>query len=149
MHSMAAAPQTIPTTLRFGRIVWSVLLASQLLYSFGLNRLIHQLSIGHPVPPNAFVIGMNCTAIFELAFGIFAYVRLVGRSCRTLASNPSDARALLRWRQGMILTCVMAETVVMTGFALRVQGALPTQSFPTIAVGIGAMLLFYPKAPTN
>ncbi len=146
---MPAAPQTLSATLRFGRILWFILFASQLLYTFGSNRLLRQMSANHPIPPHSFVIGMTYAALFETALGVIFYVRLVRRSGVTLASDPTDALVLRKWRQGMILACTMAEAAVLTGFAVRAQGALPTQSFPISALGLIAMLFFFPKTPTN
>jgi hypothetical protein len=71
-----------------------------------------------------------------------------GQAEEVLRRTPDDAQALARWRSGQIISFVLAESVVLFGFALRFLGAPLGRVLPFYAAGILLFLIFRPTAPS-
>ena len=81
--------------------------------------------------------------------GATVYIRLkmVGTALDTLRSTPDDPNSLAKWRKGVVLSDVLLDAVVLYGFVLRLLGGPFQQSLPYYVVGIGLMILWWPKRP--
>ena len=82
-----------------------------------------------------------------LAIALFLRIKMVQPGAVILQEKPDDQTALARWRAGNILSFVLAETVVLFGFALRFIGGTTWQSLPFYIVGIALMLVWWPHRP--
>ena len=92
-------------------------------------------------------MGLAVIGVLILFTTQFLRVKLMNPSLETLRSKPDDANSLARWRTGAIASCIMAESVVLLGFALRFTGGTLKQALPFYAMGIGLMILWWPQRP--
>jgi hypothetical protein len=71
----------------------------------------------------------------------------MGRSFETLRLKPDDAGSLVSWRAGAIISATLAESVGLFGVAIHFLGGSNQQVVPFFILGVGAMLIWWPKAP--
>ena len=62
-----------------------------------------------------------CAAV-TLALGQVMRSRRLGPAFETLRIKPDDPEALVRWRQGVLISDVLAEATVLYGFAVHALG---------------------------
>jgi hypothetical protein len=139
-------PQPAPTldaAVRVIRIVHGVLLFSMILYAFTAER------IGMHEPHDIRVIWIAFLALCPAEIGIAFYFRLkcVQPAAELLQTQPGDASALGRWRAGNIITFVIAEAIMLYGFALRFLGGTVLQALPFYAAAVALMILWWPRRP--
>ena len=68
----------------------------------------------------------------------------------TLERLPQDAKTLIRWRQGYIVTYCLSLSIALYGLALHFFGFSTSQVAPFFIAGFALILFFGPKAiPRN
>jgi len=67
----------------------------------------------------------------------------------TLASHPSDAKALNLWRMGQIVTFALGEAVALYGVVLHFLGFTLSQVAPFLVAGFLVILFFGPRRQSN
>lgn len=86
-----------------------------------------------------------CLALIAVTFNIRS--RKLQTAVDVLQTQPDDPEALTRWRLANILSSVIAESIVLLGFALRFLGGSRIQSAPFYVVAIALMLIWWPRRP--
>ncbi|MBZ5702275.1 MAG: hypothetical protein LAN84_10550 [Acidobacteriia bacterium] len=131
----------LQTALRDLRIIHGVMLVSVLLYMLVIFQ-IHP-SEGHlsPVIPEA--ITVCCAA--EIAVALVLRARLLAPCMETLRSNPDDAQALGRWREGNLVSITLAQSVALFGLVLKFLGASWFVGGPFFATAIFLLLIWTPR----
>lgn len=135
---------TTQTTLRFLRILQGILLASMV-----LDPTIAEMispDIGKALNPFIFKF-LAATSATYVGIAVWIQITRVRPALETLQSKQDDARSLYHWRSGVILSSVMLEAVVLTGFALRFMGGTFLQSLAFYCIGILLMLIYWPRRP--
>jgi hypothetical protein len=133
---------SIEGTRRFLRTVNLVLLASMILDVWAAEKLFpHEPRTLNRIMATEFAV--MGAAMLGIAF--FARKKMVGPALDALQFKPDDVSSLTRWRAGNILSYILMESVVLFGFALRFLGGTLAQSVPFYAVGLGLMLLWWPR----
>jgi hypothetical protein len=117
------------------------------LVAAGLNvivplRLIH---VESQSPPDVFAVAIGFTAAAVIGLAVFFRMRYVQPNTEALRSNPEDAVALAKWRQGTIISLVCCESVVLFGLSLRITGVTWNICGIFYAVGILLLLAWTPK----
>src|SRR5262249_43166157 len=117
----AVSTLKLPDLLRFLRIFWLMLFATQLLFAFGSSLVLPH---PNPQPPDqAFLIAIGACAIGDVAICLFFYARKVRAARAALRENPDDSAALMNLRIGTIVVMSLAEAIALFGFLLYAQGA--------------------------
>ncbi|HUI51426.1 MAG TPA: hypothetical protein VLX60_06565 [Terriglobales bacterium] len=104
------------------------------------------IALPKAAPPSAVIIGAFAViSISTLAAGFFIRARLVQPASELLRANPEDGAAGGRWRIGVMLALVFAESVLLFGFALRILGASWAVCGGFYGVGIFFLVAWTPK----
>lgn len=135
---------TAQATLRFLRIFQGILLASMVLYPTAAGMM--SLHFDKPLNPAMFGSLTVVSAIY-VGIALWFQITRIRPALETLQARPDDATSLDRWRSGVIVSCVMLEAVVLTGFALRFIGGTFLESLPFYCAGILFMLIYWPQRP--
>jgi hypothetical protein len=139
-------PQPVPKldgSLRTIRIIYAVLLFAALNYIFIPESLFHF----KPRDVHVIWVGFLVNGLLIVGLALFFWMKLVSTAAETLRTNPEDQFALGRWRAGNILSCVLAESIVLLGFSLRFIGGTSLQSLPFYFTGVAMMILCFPRRP--
>jgi len=137
-------PMTTQATLRFLRMVHGVLMVSIVLYVLVMRMVPAQNT--EPLKPSMLWSLGACAAV-TLALGQVMRSRRLGPAFETLRIKPDDPEALVRWRQGVLISDVLAEATVLYGFAVHALGGSGRQIAPFFIAGAAAMILWWPKMP--
>jgi len=129
-------------SLRYVKIIWSAFLFAALLYIW-IPEQVHVQS--RELAP-AFYYAMIGLAILMLPILLVMRKATIGLAEPILRNAPQDASALMKWRSGQIVTAAMCEAIVLFGLVLRFVGATRMQAAPLYALGIGALIVFWPKS---
>jgi hypothetical protein len=123
------------------RLMWVFFLVAEFIY-IALPEMLH--TTARPIQPMMYwlLLGMS---MMELAAIVVMRKFTVSRSEDILRATPSDAAAILRWRQGQLSTFAIASAIVLFGLVLRFIGSSLMQVVPFYVVGIAAMIVFKPK----
>src|SRR6266478_3490445 len=81
----------------------------------------------------------------SLSFAAFLRRRMIKPSEESLRSNPDDESALKKWRTGVIVSLVMASTIVLFGLVLKFMGATWNVASWFFIVGILLLLAWTPR----
>ena len=127
--------------LRNVRILHAVFLLTMFLYIVVL-RLIKTPE--HAVP-TGIVLVFALVAFSDVGIALFIRSRKVRASEEKLRTQPNDPGALNQWRVGMITSCVLAETIALLGFVLRILGAEWKLAGAFFAFAVLLMLLWMPR----
>jgi F0F1-type ATP synthase membrane subunit c/vacuolar-type H+-ATPase subunit K len=92
-------------------------------------------------------LGLMGASFLVVVVAIIVRIKMVRLAAETLQTQPNDSAALVRWRTGIIASFVLAETIMLFGFALRFFGGTLLQVTPFYAVAIALMLLWWPRLP--
>jgi hypothetical protein len=128
-------------TVRFARTVWGILFFTQILYVLTAERFRPDA----PTTPPTLVLAAP-VFIYLLLGLVFRKIK-VWRAGELLRADSDNQQAINNWRSGQIITMVLAEAVVLTGFMLRFMGAPLNHSAAIYALGMAAMICFFPKKP--
>lgn len=138
------SPATTDQMLQFLRIVHGVLMFSIALY-VGAIRVISRQTAALSNPNLPIIFGVLAASAIALAF--YFRSRFIDSAFDTLRTRPDDAAALKRWRQGVMVSDVLAEAVALYGFALYVMGGQIWQGVAFIVVAELFMVLWWPRRP--
>jgi hypothetical protein len=125
------------------RIIYGLLLLAAIFYVLTAQKLFHHEA--HDV--HLIWLGFLVTGLTLVGVGRFFRLKMLQPAAATLQTIPDDQSSLARWRIGNLLSCLLAESVVLFGFALRFLGGTSTQSLPFYIVGIALMLVWWPRRP--
>jgi hypothetical protein len=120
-----------------------VLLSAAIFYVLTAEKLFHHEA--HDV--HLIWLGFLVTGLTLVGVALFFRLKMLQPAAETLQTNLDDQSALARWRIGNLLSCLLAEAGVLLGFALRFMGGTTRQSLPFYIVGIGLMLVWWPRRP--
>jgi hypothetical protein len=87
------------------------------------------------------------TGLMIVGIALLFRIKMLQPAIENLQEKADDQIALARWRAGNILSFVLAESIVLFGFALRFLGGTITQSLPFYIVGVALMLVWWPRRP--
>ena len=134
---------TLENSIRAMRIIYAALLFAMILYVLMAEKLTHH------EPHEVRIVGITflATGLMIIGVALFFRFKMLQPAGETLQEKPDDQTALARWRAGNILSFVLTEAVVLLGFALRFMGGTTMQSAPFYTVGIGLMLVWWPRRP--
>ncbi|MGB8542060.1 MAG: hypothetical protein WCD49_10545 [Candidatus Acidiferrales bacterium] len=140
-------PPTAPSvegTFRALRTVHFVLLASILLYIWAGEKVIRH---NQQVPGRAFSTAFGLFAAATSVAALVVRTKTIQPALDLLQTQPNDTSALNRWRSGSILSYVLAESVVLFGFSLRIFGGTLALSAPFYIAAIVLMIFLRPQRP--
>jgi len=129
-------------TLRIMRVLHAALLLATVAYVFLSVFFADGSSAEHD---RVLTISLGVVAMASLAIAAFYRARLVQPASEKLRATPDDASAAGRWRQGVLLSLVFSETVVLFGMALRFVGGAWQVCAVFFAAGIFFLLAWTPK----
>jgi hypothetical protein len=141
---MPPAVATIEGTLRQLRIVHGAMLAAAFLYAF-VVFWIPASAVAQTDP--AFLTSISVVAVVVACIAFWMRTKLLGPAFEKLRMQADDAGALANWRKGVLVSDVLAESVVLFGVAIHFVGAPNTQVIPFPLGGIALMLFWWPKRP--
>jgi hypothetical protein len=139
-------PQPVPTlenSIRSMRIIYGVLLSAAIFYVLTAEELFHHEAHDIHVMWLAFLVN----TLLLVAITVFFRFKRLQPAAETLQAKSEDQSALARRRIGNLLSCLLAESVVLFGFALPFTGGTTMRSLPFYIVGIGLMLVWWPRRP--
>lgn len=129
-------------TLQLIQTVRVFLIGSILLYFWIVWKLPSS------IVPNPFVFRVLTVVAVLMVIGIFLIRKIqVLPAEASLATQTQDASALLRLRQGYLVTYVLSEAIVLYGVALHFLGNSLMRVTPFFLAGLVLMLYFGPKRP--
>jgi len=96
-------------------------------------------------PSLVFVLALGVVALSTLGVAAFYRSRMVQPANEALSRNPDDDSAAARWRQGVIVSLVCCDSIVLFGLALRFVGVAWSKCSIFYAVGIFFMLAWRPR----
>ncbi len=85
-------------------------------------------------------VGLN-----EIGVAAFLRSRMIKPSEESLSSNPNDEPALKKWWTGVIVTLVMASTIVLFGLVLKFMGATWNVACWVFIMGTLLLLAWTPR----
>jgi hypothetical protein len=129
------------SALRTIRIVWIGMFIAGLIYVWLPERLGVQPREANPLLYTLILV--QAVAVFVIAVGMRKF--MVGKATETLRTNVAEAVALQKWRTGQIVSVAMFESIVLFGLVLRFTGATRMQVAPLYVLGLGAMIVFWPR----
>jgi hypothetical protein len=128
---------------RQARVIAIPFLATIPLYALAGEWIGSRASLEVAVVRLAFFVVSATTAL--IAFQLRA--RWIPAAVDALRRSPNDAGAAQRWYSAQFVSLVIAETIGLFGFALRVLGGSLFESLPFYIVGFGLMLAWFPRRP--
>ena len=140
---MSQPTLTLDRSIRAIRIIFAVLLFAAISYILMAEVLFHH----EPHDIHVMWVGILVNALLVVGIAFFFRMKMVSTAVETLRTKPDDLSALGRWRAGNIISCVLAESIVLLGFSLRFIGGTPLQSLPFYFTGIAMMILWFPRRP--
>lgn len=139
-------PQPAPTLegalLRL-RIFYGAIFVAALMQIGAAERLARETSNAVHFLYKAFLL----VSVLDLGIAFFYRQRKVAPSIERLRDQLDDTGAIQNLTAGSILSVVLAESVVLCGFALQFLGATRPQAAPFYFAGVFLMLLWWPKRP--
>ena len=140
---MPLSVSTLENSVRAVRILHAVILYSMiLLIPMGEDFLHHESHDVHLI-----WIGFLVTSLMVVGVAFYFRLKMLQPAAEVPQTSPDDRIALSRWRFGNVLSFVLAESVVLYGFAVRFMGGTIAQSLPFYVVGIALMLVWWPRRP--
>jgi hypothetical protein len=133
----------LDSTIRAGRILHAVLLLAALLNIFMAEVFSHH----EPHDVHVIWVGFLVNGLLLAGIALYFRIWMLATAAEILRTKPEDQFALARWRFGNILSFVLAESIVLFGFALRFIGGTSLQSLPFYIAGIAMMILWFPRRP--
>lgn len=131
------------SNLKQVKIVWLALFVAGIVY-VALPEFIAVQS--RELNPVIFPV-LVAQGLVILTVVVFLRKLLIGRAVEALLTNAEDRTAILKWRSGQIATAALCESIVLLGLVARFIGGTRPQSATLYVLGLGAMIVFWPKAP--
>jgi F0F1-type ATP synthase membrane subunit c/vacuolar-type H+-ATPase subunit K len=88
-------------------------------------------------------MGFTCVAILGVA--MYLRKRMISPAEEILRSNPEDKSMALKWRNGVVISLVFCECIVLYGLVLRILGNSWSVCGIFYSVGIFFMLAWWPR----
>jgi len=132
---------SIKKTLRVTRVLQVALLVMVVINfdaSYRVAPTQNQIS-----PILVYAITFFC--LNDIGVAAFLRNRMIRPSEESLRSNPDDESALRKWRTGVIVSLVMASTIVLFGLVLKFMGATWNVASWFFIVGILLLLAWTPR----
>ena len=142
LENLSQLPLTITrqSALATTRAVQSVLLVTIALYAFAAERITR-----HAVPvPLLSAWSLSALALGTVIASIFLRRRLFLFANEKLCRDPQDANGLGRWRWGTILSMLLAASIGIYGFLLRMMGNARTIAWPFFFASVALLFLWGP-----
>ena len=140
---MTGESPTLDQTLRNLQILHGVFMATMVMYAYVLRFFERTSAIVDPI----FLWSITGVAIGCYCGSLLIRARKISPAVEKLRVTSDDAAALVSWRVGTILSCVIMECVVLFGLALYFVGATGRQVAAFFAVPFVTMLFLFPKRP--
>lgn len=134
---------TLENSIRFMRTFFFTILVAAAMQISLAEKLSHQ----EPRDVHVIWVGFLVNGLLIAGIALFFRMRMVTAAIEALRTKPEDQSAIGRWRAGNILSCVLAESIVLFGFALRFIGGTSVQSLPFYLAGMAMMILWFPRRP--
>lgn len=129
--------------LKLARMVHAAMLMALVLYVFLGEWLPHT-----PRSPSSVVFYAVTVIAIAMVGTVFVVRRAtVLRAEQTLMGEPANTAALLRWRQGQIITFALCEALGLYGLVLRFLGFTLSEVLPFYLVSLVLLLYFRPRLP--
>ena len=128
-------------TLRIMRVLHAALVLAALAYII-LAILVARAPVSFVDPIVSVVFAV--AALPPLGIAVFYRTRVVQPAAERLRANPDDNSAATRWRQGVLISLICCECVVLFGMVLRFAGGSWNVCAIFYAVGIFLMLAWTP-----
>ena len=134
---------SLADTVRATRILHLVLFLSVILYVF-VGEALHPAAQNIPaIVQYGFLIVAGGVVVVAVVFRQMT----AGQAEEVLCRNPEDVVAIGRWRVGQLVSCVLAESVALFGFALRFLGVSFGRAAPFYSAAILLFVIFRPTEP--
>jgi len=128
--------------LKIARVLHAALLLAAVAYII-LPLLVVSRSIK---PPDSLVpLALGVAMLPPLGVAAYYRARVVKPASQALRANPNDSAAAGRWRQGVLVSLVCCESIVLFGLALRLIGVPWNLCTIFYTLGIFLMLAWTPK----
>ncbi len=125
------------------------IIRAAMLVSIGFYVAI-SVAIPSTATPNLIILRAVSVLAVMLILTIIVVRRLfVLRSEAALAAQPSDSKALARWRVGYLLTYILSEGIALYGVVLHFLGFALAQVTPFFLTGFVLLVFFRPRRPPN
>jgi len=134
---------SLENTVRTIRVVYAVPLFAMMLHVRMAEKVSHQ----EPRDIHLIWLAFLANGLMIIGIAFLFRIKMLRPPVETLQARPDDQTAFARWRAGNILSFVLAECVVLFGFALRFLGGTTWQSLPFYVLGIALMLVCWPGRP--
>jgi len=133
----------LPDQLRSLRIIYAIMFAMLPVYAC----LGEFLGSKGPGVDATLEIGCAVCGMVIAAVAIFFRRKTSESAGQVLRSDPENQQALTRWRSGQIVSFVLAESIVLLGFAQRFLGGPVKVAILYYFVAGVLFLLFRPSEP--
>ena len=128
--------------LQIARVLHAAFLLAAVIYII-VPLLVVSRSIK---PPDSIVpLALGLALLPPLGLAAFYRSRIVKPASEALRANPDDGAAAGRWRQGVVVSLVCSESIVLFGLALRFIGVSWNLCTIFYTLGIFLMLAWTPK----
>lgn len=124
------------------RVIHAAFLLAAILYVWVPSRIVHDSGKATPM---AILLAFGLVALSSLGISVFFRRLIVQPAAERLSKNPEDSQAAGRWRNGVLVSLVSCESVVLFGLALRFIGAGWNVCGVFYAAGIFFLLAWTPK----
>ena len=129
------------SALKQMRMMWAFFIVACLAY-VALPELLR--APVKPVQPMVYWVLM-AIAFMDLVTIVIFRRFTIDKAADILRLNPSDAPAILKWRQGQLVTFAIASAIVLFGLVMRFVGINTLQAAPFYVVGVAALIIFKPQ----
>jgi len=123
------------------RIFQGVLLIATFLYAYVAAAVLKPSSMA----PRAVLEAMQVEAVGLIVIALIVRRRMLAPAVEILRLNPSDAKALNRWRTANVVSLIFAEAVALIGVAVRALGGSGWTVWSFFVGAIVLMLLWTPR----
>src|SRR5207245_1070239 len=104
------------------------------------------VAIPSTATPNLIILrAVSVLAVMLILTTIVVRRLFVLRSEAALAAQPSDSKALARWRVGYLLTYILSEGIALYGVVLHFLGFALAQVTPFFLTGFVLLVFFCPR----
>ncbi len=138
----ASGMSSLAATLRGARVIHGALVAASFFY---VLLIMFQFRPHDRPVDSVTLLAFAVTGLACGGFALFFRKQKVMASAEQLQFNPQDADALREWSAGIVLSLVLAETIVLFGFVLKLLGSQWTIAAPFFVVGTALMVLWTPR----
>ncbi len=129
------------SALLTARAAHSALLATIALLALADARMS---AIAETMPPLS-VWGLAALALGDVFVGLFLRKQFLSPANRELRRTPQDKNALRQWRKFTMASMILAMSIGMFGFSLRMMGDARTVEWSFFAVAVALLIIWRPR----